>query len=232
MSNPLVTTVNGRVRAVALVSVLALGLAACGQGDVPLASPTTAPSTTSTAAETTTTTEAPPVTTTTAAPEASTTTTVPVPAVVLAVAPDGLMLVDSETGSTTALLFGTPQDDVVAAVDSTLGETGVVNPGNVECPNGQIAVGAWKDIQLEFDAEGLMAWSLNPGSAVTDMMGVGVGSTLAEVQAGWNITIFESTLGTEFNTDVDGQGIGGLLSDASDTAVVVAYWAGFVCTFR
>ncbi|MDH5504914.1 MAG: hypothetical protein OEY98_12925, partial [Acidimicrobiia bacterium] len=62
MSNPLVTTVNGRVRAVALVSVLALGLAACGQGDVPLASPTTAPSTTSTAAETTTTTEAPPVT--------------------------------------------------------------------------------------------------------------------------------------------------------------------------
>ena len=232
MSNPIYTSVSGRVRAVAVVSLFALGVAACGQGEVPLASPTTAPSTTSTVGETTTTTEAPAATTTTAAPDASTTTTVPVPAVVLAVAPDGLMLVDSDTGSTTALPFGTPQDDVVAAVDSTLGEIGVVNPGNVECPNGQTAVGAWNDIQLEFDAEGLMAWSLNPESTVTDMMGVGVGSTLAEVQAGWNITIFESTLGTEFNTDVDGQGIGGLLSDASDSSVVVAYWAGFVCTFR
>ncbi len=231
MSNPTVTPITGGFRAVAVVSVLALGLAACGQGDAPLASPTTAPSTTSTAAETTTTVAAPETTTTTA-PEASTTTTVPVPAVVLAVAPDGLMLVDSDTGSTTALPFGTPQDDVVAAVDATLADAGVVNPGNVECPNGQVAVGAWNDVQLEFDVDGLMAWSLNPGSTVTDMMGVGVGSTLADVQAGWNITIFESTLGTEFNTDVDGQGIGGLLSDASESAVVVSYWAGFVCTFR
>ena len=231
MSNLKATPITGRFRSVAVVSVLALGLAACGQGDVPLASPTTAPSTTSTAADTTTTTITS-ATTTTTAPEASTTTTAPVPAVVLAVAPDGLMLVDSDTGSTTSLLFGTAQDQVVAAVDATLGEPGVVNPGNVECPNGQTAVGAWNDIQLEFDVDGLMAWSLNPGSTVTDMMGVGVGSTLAEVQAGWNITIFESTLGTEFNTDVDGQGIGGLLSDASESAVVDAYWAGFVCTFR
>ncbi len=231
MSNHTFAPVMGHLRAVAVVSVLAIGLAACGQGDAPLASPTTAPSTTSSAAETTTTVAAPETTTTTA-PEASTTTTAPVPAVVLAVAPDGLMLVDSATGSTTPLPFGTPQDDVVVAVDATLGEAGVVNPGNVECPNGQVAVGAWNDIQLEFDADGLMAWSLNPGSTVTDMMGVGVGSTLTDVQAGWNITIFESTLGTEFNTDVDGQGIGGLLSDASESAVVVAYWAGFVCTFR
>ncbi len=231
MSNLKATPITGRFRTVTVVSVLALGLAACGQGDVPLASPTTAPATTSTAAETTTTTVVSDTTTTTA-PEASTTTTAPIPAVVLAVAPDGLMLVDSDTGSTTPLLFGTAQDQVVAAVDATLGEAGVVNPGNVECPNGQAAVGAWNDLQLEFDVDGLMAWSLNPGSTVTDMMGVGVGSTLTEVQAGWNITIFESTLGTEFNTDVDGQGIGGLLSDASESAVVTAYWAGFVCTFR
>lgn len=219
------------IRPLAGAVALVVGLAACGQGDAPLASPTTAPSTTFTAVETTTTT-AVPATTMTTAPEASTTTTAPVPAVVLAVAPDGLMLVDSDSGSTTPLLFGTAQESVVAAIDATLGEPGVINPGNVECPNEQVAVGAWTDLQLEFDAAGLMAWSLNPGSTVTDLMGVGMGSTVADVQAGWDITIFESTLGTEFNTDVDGEGIGGLFSDASESAVVVSYWAGFVCTFR
>lgn len=218
-----------RRRVVAGLSVLMLGLAACGQGEAPLASPTTAPPTTTATTLTPTTTEAPSTTVTTVA---STTTTVPVPAVLLAVAPDGLMLVDSDSGSTTPLLFGTAQDQVVAAVEVALGEPGVINPGNIECPNEQAAVGVWTGIQLEFSVDGLIAWSLNPGSTISDMMGVGLESTLSDVQAGWDITVFESTLGTEFNTDVDGQGIGGLFSDNSDSATVVSYWAGFVCTFR
>lgn len=213
------------------VVALVLVLAACGQGEAPLASPTTAPpTTTATTITASTTTEASATTMTTTV--ASTTTTVSVPAVVLAVAPDGLMLVDTDSGSTTPLIFGTAQDDVVAAVDATLGESGVINPGNVECPNDQAAVGVWTGVQLEFSVDGLIAWSLSPGSTITDMMGIGMGSPLSEVEAGWDITIFESTLGTEFNTDVDGQGIGGLLSDSSETAIVEAYWAGFACTFR
>ena len=77
MSKLEVTPIAGRVRAVAVVSVIVLGLAACTEGEVPLASPTTAPSTTSKAAEPTTTTPSP-ATTTTTAPETSTTTTAPV----------------------------------------------------------------------------------------------------------------------------------------------------------
>lgn len=220
---------RNQIPSLAGLLALAVGLAGCGQGEVALAPPTTASTTTSATFAPTTTTAAPSTTVTTVA---STTTTVPIPAVLLAVAPDGLMLVDSESGSTTPLLFGTAQDQVVAAVDTALGEPGVINPGNVECPNEQAAVGVWTGIQLEFSVDGLIAWSLSPGSTITDMMGIGMGSTLSDVQAGWDITVFESTLGTEFNTDVDGAGIGGLLSDNSDSAKIISYWAGFVCTFR
>ncbi len=230
-ANPIQNLRSRRRHLTAGLTVIALVLAGCGQGEAPLASPTTAPpTTTATTLAAPTTTETPATTATAAV--ASTTTAAPVPAVQLAVAPDGLMLVDSDTGSTTPLLFGSEQGQVVAAVDAALGEPGVINPGNIECPNGQAAVGVWTGIQLEFSVDGLIAWSLSPGSTITDMMGVGMGSTLSDVQAGWDITIFESTLGTEFNTNVDGEGIGGLLSDNTDSATVVSYWAGFVCAFR
>ncbi len=219
--------------------MLALGLAACGVADEPLASTTTvasttteAPSTTTvpatTTTEATTTTTTTPATTTTVAP----TTTAPVAAATLAVAPDGLVLVDSTTGSTTQLLFGTAQAQVVAAVDAALGEAGAVSPGSPECPNDQAAVAKWTDLQLEFSPDGLISWSLNFGSPVTDMMGVGLGSSVSDLTSGWDVTVYESTLGTEFYSSDDGLGLGGLLSDDSDEAVVVSYWAGFICTFR
>lgn len=223
-----------RPRVARLAAVLlgtALLVSACGQGEQPLASPTTAPTTTSTTVVASTTSEA----NSTNVPStgvSSTTTTLAIPAVVLALAPDGLMLVDGETGSTTQLLFGTAQDTVVSAVDVVLGEVGVVNPGNAECPNGQEAVAVWSGIQLEFAADQFMAWSLSPGSTLTDMTGVGLASPVSELTASWDVTIFESTLGTEFNTDVDGAGFGGLLSDSTDTGTVDAYWAGPICTFR
>ncbi len=227
-----------RFRMGAIVSLLALGLAACGDADEPSASITTALSTTTEAPSTTTTVPAPtttapttttiPATTTTVAP----TTTTPVAAVTLAVAPDGLVLVDTTTGSTTQLPFGTAQDQVVAAVDAALGEAGEVSPGNPECPNDQAGVASWDAIQLEFSPDGLMAWFLNIGSPVTDMMGVGLGSSVSDLTSGWDVTIFESTLGTEFYSSDDGLGLGGLLSDGSDDAFVVSYWAGFICTFR
>ncbi|MBK5268332.1 MAG: hypothetical protein JJE47_12945 [Acidimicrobiia bacterium] len=219
------------VRLLTVLLGAVLLVSACGQGEQPLASPTTAPATASTTVVASTTSEA---TSTTVPPTTlpPTTTTLAVATVVLALAPDGLTVIDGDTGSTTQLPFGTPQDSVVSAVDAVLGEVAVVNPGNAECPNGQEAVAVWSGIQLEFAGDQFMAWSLNPGSALTDMTGVGLDSPVSELTASWDVTMFESTLGTEFNTDVDGAGFGGLLTDSSDTATVAAYWAGPICAFR
>jgi len=219
------------VRLVTLLVWTVLLVSACGQGEQPLASPTTPPTTTSTTVAVSTTSEA----TSTTVPSTtvpSTTTTLAIPSVVLALSPDGLTVIDGDSGSTTQLPFGTPQDAVVSAVDAVLVETGVVNPGNAECPNGQEAVAVWSGIQLEFAGDQFMAWSLNPGSTLTDMTGVGLNSPVSGLKASWDVTIFESTLGTEFSTDVDGAGLGGLLSDSSETATVTAYWAGPICAFR
>ncbi|MDH3308756.1 MAG: hypothetical protein OEO77_14735 [Acidimicrobiia bacterium] len=218
----------GSIRRVAIVLTVALAVAGCGRGEA--ANPSAPPIIVTTTSTSSTTTTVPPPTTTTTVPPTTTTTTVEL---AVALAPDGLMLVRQDNGSTTSLLFGSPQETVLTALENVLGPAGDVGPGIAECPNGQDAVGIWPNIiNVEFAGGEFLAWSLLQNSTLTDMTGVGLGSTLAELTSTWNITVLEGTLGTEFYTEPAGMSIGGLLSASSETAIVTAYWAGPICAFR
>lgn len=197
---------------------------------------TTAPSSTTgetTTTEATTTTASTEAETTTSTTAAETTTTEEQLEYVLALAPDGLTVVEASTGSTNLLPFGSAQNIVINAVTDLLGSPSQVGEGSPECGNGQDFVATWDDdIMLEFAESSFIAWSIRPGSSLTNMAGIGWGTSLATLQDTLAISIEETSLGTEFATGNDASGYGGLLTDGSDAAVIDGLWAGPICTFR
>ncbi len=189
-------------------------------------SSTTGDDSTSSTESTTTSTE---TTTTTA----QTTTTEETNEYALALAPDGLIVVEQASGSTNTLPFGSAQSIVVNAVTDLLGPPSETNAGSVDCGNGQDGVAIWDDaIMLEFAESSFIGWSLRQRSTLTTSNGIGLGTTLATLRSGLSVTVDESTLGTEFATTTDEAGFGGLLTDDTDSAVVSDLWAGSICVFR
>lgn len=195
-------------------------------GTTPSTAPvTTVPATTTSAPATTTTALA----TTTSTPPTATSSTTP-EVVSLVLTPDGLVL--ETAGSSAEVSFGSTQADVIAAIEIALGPASEVNAGSNECPNGQDAVAVWDGIQVDFSEELFLSWFLRPGSSLMDEHGIGLGSSLADLELNYDTATFDSTLGPEFLTAPDLPAMGGLLSDRSGTATITNLWAGFICAFR
>ena len=192
---------------------------------------TSAPATTTTTVVTTTsstvvTTTSSTVVTTTS----SSTTTPPVAVATLVLAGNGLVL---QTGDATfELPFGSAQDGVITAVESALGPAVDASPGSEECPNGVDWVTAWDAISLDFSDGQFLSWALRPDSTLTDQYGIGLGSSVAEIQANYDASVFVDTLGPEFFAGAEAPAMGGLLSDETDAATITLLWGGFICAFR
>lgn len=149
---------------------------------------------------------------------------------------EGLGVVDPDSGSTSRLPFGSPAGQVLDVLDGLLG-SGERSPSSPECPNQADRTVIWSDtgLQIELRAGALIAWSLRPGSALTTLAGVGIGSTRAELEDAYVVELVDSTLGTEFATGTDPgapDAIRGLLSGRGDRATITDLWAGEICAFR
>ena len=152
-------------------------------------------------------------------------------AMALALTGEGLFLVEEEGGSTTLLPFGMDMATVQSAVTDLLGRPEMVSV-NEECPGDPFISAIWADgLVLNADGEEFIGWSVRPevgSDQFTTLAGVGVGSSRGDLEAVYTVTVFESTIGTEFTA---GQ-LAGLLSDPSPEAEVTDFWAGTVCIFR
>lgn len=192
-------------RLAVLVAVPALTLAACGE---PAQEPASAPADTA-------------VVPGAGAPPAVS----PAPAStrVVGLDPEGLRLIDRNSGSTASLPFGQPAEQVLAMVAASRGapaERGT----NAECGAGPLDFASWEDgLTLWFQNGTFAGWATNRQGA-TLMTGVGVGSSRADLESAHVITVEESTLGTEFTFG----GISGLLENDR----VSNLWAGASCNFR
>ncbi len=148
----------------------------------------------------------------------------------LALDSDGLRVV-AESGSTTALAFGRPLPDVVAAVSRLRGEPSDqgVSP---ECGAGPLDVASWPGGLTLYGQNGAFAgWAVGgPASdeTLTTMTGAGIGSTRVDLYSAYDVTVQETSLGTEF----DAGGLYGLLTGPGPDATVTALWAGVSCNFR
>jgi hypothetical protein len=103
---------------------------------------------------------------------------------------------------------------------------------NSECPGGPLTTTIWSNGLVINSAENkFMGWSVRPysgGSDFTTVTGIGIGSTLSDLQEMYEVEVFESSLGTEF---LAGE-IGGLLTSDAPDGVITDMWAGATCMFR
>ncbi|MEB3290439.1 MAG: hypothetical protein VKI82_11020 [Leptolyngbya sp.] len=151
--------------------------------------------------------------------------------VALALTGEGLFLVEPDSGSTTLIPFGADMATVQATVSDILGDPETVSI-NEECPGDPFVSALWADgLAINADDTTFVGWSVRPGDdsdTLTTLAGIGVGSSREALESAYTITVFESTIGTEFAA---GQ-LAGLLSDPSSTAEITDLWAGTVCIFR
>ena len=140
--------------------------------------------------------------------------------------PDGLGLTDGGSGSS-SLAFGTDAASVRAVLDRALGAGG--ERPTPDCGPGSSTV-QHENLFLLLQDGRFVGWVTgSPGLTTGD--GLGVGSTLADLQASFGrLEITEDTVGVEWNTGEGG--LVGFLDGRAPTSVVTSMAAGVRCIAR
>jgi hypothetical protein len=147
----------------------------------------------------------------------------------LAVDSEGLRLVDTASGAARPLPFGMAEDQLLALLESFRGPAD--RGTNEECGAGPLDYAVWADgLTLHFQADAFAGWALDPRAegAHATMSGIGPGSTRAELEAAYEVTVEQTTLGTEFSAG----GMSGVLDGEGADARIGHMWAGVSCVFR
>jgi hypothetical protein len=151
--------------------------------------------------------------------------------IVIALDGEGVRLVNSQTGSTRLLAFGTDRTAAEATLAAQLGPPDG-RSSNEECGAGPMDFSNFGDFTVNFQDDRFVGWFLRGGDknpALTTMSGVGIGTKRSEMAKSLVFEIYEeSTIGTEFNT----AGFSGLLESDAPDAKVSDLWAGTNCIFR
>lgn len=145
----------------------------------------------------------------------------------IALAPDGLQLVDPQSGRTRMVSFGTPRSETLALVKAGLGDPSATT----SCEVAPLALADFGDaMTLSFEDGNFVGWNVNPraGRTLSTMTGVAIGSTRAELEDSLAAEISQTSLGTEFNAG----GLSGVLSGGGGDARIEALWAGMTCIAR
>lgn len=144
----------------------------------------------------------------------------------LALDPEGLRLVDRETGRSRSIAFGSPGDFAVESTSLALGPP-VERGSSPECGTDYVS---WEeDITITLRSDRFVGWFVRGDtSSLTTMSGIGVGSTRAELERVYVAQVAPSSLGTEFTAG----GMAGLLASAASDARITRLWAGEVCLAR
>lgn len=140
---------------------------------------------------------------------------------------EGVRFVDPSTGATRLLAFGTPSQPALAALGTAMGPP-AERQVNSDCGAGPILHVQWPNgFTALIQEERFLGWGVaEPG--LTTMDGVGLGSRRSQIEQGRQISVEETTLGTEFRSG----DIGGLLSSDQADAEITHLWAGLTCHFR
>lgn len=155
----------------------------------------------------------------------------------LALAEDGLRLVDGRSGATRTLPFGATRAQLLAALAAVSGRPRdtAVNP---DCGAGAQESVMWGGGLVTWvQGDRFVGWSVNASAdttaadttrRLTTMAGVGLGSTRRELEAAYSTQVRETSLGTEFET----AGLYGVLDSDGAAARITNLWTGATCVFR
>lgn len=156
-----------------------------------------------------------------------------------------LQFVDQITGSSNELPFGTPENRLMEIINNTLQSKAVSIGVNTECGAGLLKTVAWGNgLTLVFQENNtkiaepktywlLKGWNVDGAkenaNKLTTMAGIGIGSTLAEIQSAYAIEVKKTSLGAEFST---ASGLFGILDGPGKDAKITHLWSGVSCNFR
>ena len=161
------------------------------------------------------------------------------PTFVLALVSEGIQAINAQNGSARTLAFDLDKQQVVTAVSNVLQTSYKDSAVNVEC--GGLTILKWANgLSLNFNkAPGnpnselrFVGWSLktadNVKSTLATMAGVGIGSTLKEIESAYKVKKSKTTLGTEVTLGK----ITALLAKDAPNEKVTGMWSGTNCIFR
>lgn len=138
--------------------------------------------------------------------------------------PEGLRIVNAETGASRLIAFGTPAAEVQQAMAAARPGQASEDGRNDECPAGAIDYRQWPDLTLSFQGGQFVGWDVDAAGPTT-LTGIGIGSTQAQLEAAHTLEWFaDSTLGQEFTA--------GNMSGLVEDGAVSHLWAGVTCIFR
>ncbi len=165
-----------------------------------------------------------------AAAESTTVPNAPTATALLALDGEGLRVVNSATGSTRAIGYGTPAADVLSAVTAMLG-TPTDRGTNAECGAGAVDFVTFPGgLQLVLQRDRFVGWTARPNGdqPLRTMSNIGLGSTRAELEAVYAANIARSTIGMEFMAG----GLQGVLESDAPTGRITDLWSGVACVMR
>ena len=166
--------------------------------------------------------------------------TITKPSYSLSLTSNALQLVNSQTGSSTEINFGKPLDEMVETINKVL-QSKVSSIGiNSECGAGPLKMAVWKNgLNLIFKEQKsknewqFVGWYLGKASGnlqtLKTMAGIGIGSTLQQMQSAYVIKLTKTSLGNEFSTS---SGLYGIFDGPGKDAKITDMWSGLTCIFR
>ncbi len=164
----------------------------------------------------------------TAAPAAASEAASNAPSPALAVEAEGLRLFDPASAAARPIPFGTARAQVMTALAARgAAETGT----NGECGAGPLDFATWADgLTLWFQDGVLAGWALNGAAegAASTAAGIAPGSSRAELESAYAVTVEQTSLGTEFAAGE----LFGIIEGDGPEGRVSAMWAGVSCNFR
>ena len=166
--------------------------------------------------------------------------TITKPSYSLSLTSNALQLINSHTGSSTEINFGKPLDEMVETINKVL-QSKVSSIGiNSECGAGPLKMAVWKNgLNLIFKEQKsknewqFVGWYLGKASGnlqtLKTMAGIGIGSTLQQMQSAYVIKLTKTSLGNEFSTS---SGLYGIFDGPGKDAKITDMWSGLTCIFR
>lgn len=146
---------------------------------------------------------------------------------------EGLRAIDPSTGSTSLVAFGTPGELAITLLTGAFGDPSGSSEAN-ECGRGPTDAVNWGGLSIAIDAadDTFVGWSIadtDNAPVITTIDGLGIGSTVAELQASRTVEFADGgTLGPEY---VDATS-SWLTTGTTDEDTVAAILTGENCAAR
>jgi beta-lactamase class D len=147
--------------------------------------------------------------------------------VALTVEGEGLRAFTVVSGSARAIPFGSTDGTVRDVIASATGSAPLEDGSTPDCA---LAYATWPGgLTTTFREGEFVGWSLGgAGPGLTTASGVGIGSSRADLEGAYAVTMQQTSLGTEFSAGA----MAGVLDSRAPDAHVTALWAGEVCLAR